>query len=352
VAREPVVAAVYSAAAPTAPSYRVRAILLRRALAAHGVLLDPRPLLPGGEALGPLALLRARRRFLAGVRAAALPVGCAVVQRQVDYLPTLTLERTVARGRRLVYDVDDAIWTRDPSSGAHALAAVKRAGAKARWLASHADHVVAGNRILAEWLSAHARAVTVVPSLVDPRRIAVRRHEEHAGVVLGWIGSRTTARYLDTLDVALREAARRVPGGVTLLVVGGEPAARVPGVAYEVIPWSEDAERDALARMDVGIMPLADTPWTRGKCAYKALQYMAAGVPVVADPVGITPEAVGDGGITARGAEAWADAIVRLAADPEERARLGTAGRVRVEREFSVERWAPVLAAVLRGDGG
>jgi len=272
-----------------------------------------------------------------------------MVQRQVDYAPTLSLERTVTRGRRLVYDVDDAIWAGDTSSGAHAMAWLKRSRQKARWLAERADHVVAGNAILADWLRQYAARVTVIPSLVDVRTIRPRTHREMDDVVLGWIGSRTTARYLERLEQPLADVRRRVRGRVTLVVVGGTLSRRVPGVHYEVIPWSEANEREALRRMDIGVMPLVDTEWTRGKCAYKALQYMAAGVPVVADPVGITEAAVGAGGAMASGPEEWAEAIVRLASDADRRALVGAAGRARVCAEFSVERWVPALASILRG---
>jgi glycosyltransferase involved in cell wall biosynthesis len=105
--------------------------------------------------------------------------------------------------------------------------------------------------------------------------------------------------------------------------------------------------------MDIGLMPQPDTPWTRGKSTYKALQYMAAGIPVVADDVGITSETVGqdEAGFIVRSTDEWCDALLKLAADPGLRQALGRRGRSRVERDFSVVRWAPVLASILKGDG-
>ncbi len=113
--------------------------------------------------------------------------------------------------------------------------------------------------------------------------------------------------------------------------------------------WSLGAEREALAEMDIGLMPLDDTPWSRGKCAYKALQYMASGIPAVADDVGIVADTIGGGGHAVAGAEQWLEALDALAGDPDLRARMGEAGRRRVEEEFSPDRWLPTIAAILRG---
>jgi glycosyltransferase involved in cell wall biosynthesis len=102
--------------------------------------------------------------------------------------------------------------------------------------------------------------------------------------------------------------------------------------------------------MDVGLMPLPDTDWTRGKCAYKALQYMAGGVPVVADDVGVTARIIGDGaGHAVRGEEEWVESLVVLLTDANLRNQMGSQGRSRVERDFSVNTWTPKLAALLRG---
>ena len=127
------------------------------------------------------------------------------------------------------------------------------------------------------------------------------------------------------------------------------PSAIVPACRSE--PWSEPREQSFLAEIDIGLMPLPDNPWTRGKCAYKALQYMAAGVPVVADDVGVSAEVIGHGeaGLIAGRNGEWSDHLDELAGDVELRARLGAAGRRRVEQDFSVRRWAPPLAAILRG---
>jgi glycosyltransferase involved in cell wall biosynthesis len=141
-------------------------------------------------------------------------------------------------------------------------------------------------------------------------------------------------------------------GGVEfeLLTVGGH-APEIPGIRVRSEPWSESREAEFLRKVDIGLMPLPDDEWTRGKCAYKALQYMAAGIPVVADDVGVSAKVIGHqrAGLIAHGDDQWTRSLATLAADPQLRARLGAKGRQQVEESYSVERWAPRLAEVLRG---
>ncbi len=343
---------------PLDAAFRVRLALLAPGLAAHGVELRLLPLFSAAEApafrgAGPAGrvriLGRARRRLRAELRAAGDRAETVVVQRQVDLVPSLALERAAARGRRLVFDVNDAIWLAGRATGGHPLGVLKGAARKVRWLAERADRTIAGNEILAEHLAAHSDSVTVVPSLVEPADYALRWHEQGEQVTLGWIGSPTTAAYLRRIVPALERFAARSPRPVRLVVVGGA-APPLSGVRVEERPWSSAAERDVLAEMDVGLMPLDDTPWSRGKCAYKALQYMAAGIPPVVNDVGVSAATVGGAGCVAADPEQWLEALETLVADPGLRARLGAAGRRRIEKDFSPRRWLPTLAAALRGD--
>ena len=346
-----------SATPSTAPSFRVRLLLPREGLAAQGVRLEPLSLFPpdGIDTRNLLRtrtgrLLGARRRLTRELRTSGAEA--AMISRRADLLPSLSLERRAIAGRRLVYDVDDAIWLDDRKEAqGHSLARLKGSARKAAWLAERAQTVTAGNSVLAEWLSRFSRSVVIIPSLVETRRIPARRHEESEEIVIGWIGSRTTAPYLDAVRGALAVAARALtPARLRLVVVGGEPEA-FPGVALETHRWSEAAELAALQRMDIGIMPLPDNQWTRGKCGYKAIQYMAAGVPVIADDVGITKALLGgeSAGIVPHGSRGWADAVVELASSLHARQALGSAGRRRAESEYSVVRWGPVLSRILQG---
>ncbi|MGH2905071.1 MAG: glycosyltransferase [Solirubrobacteraceae bacterium] len=208
--------------------------------------------------------------------------------------------------------------------------------------------MIAGNEILAEHLAAYNETVTVVPSLVDPSSYALRAHEQSGKVTLGWIGSSTTAGYLRRLAPTLERFAKQSRRPVQLVVVGGS-APRPAGVEVLERAWSHEAERQVLAEMDIGLMPLDDTRWSRGKCAYKALQYMASGIPPIVDDVGISAATVSGAGHVAADSEQWLEGLHALADDPGLRARLGDVGRRRIEREFSLKRWVPTLAAILRG---
>jgi glycosyltransferase involved in cell wall biosynthesis len=345
---------------PDAPSFRVRTKIPSAELARHGVAMRGFPLFDAEEDrrfhnAGVLSrvdiALRARARLRRKLAAGA-EWDVTLVQRQVDLLPTLALERLAAGGRRLVLDVDDAIWLdRSSAAGGHRLALLKGTPRKVRWLAASADVVIAGNELLAEWLSRHSARVEVVPSLVEHRDVPARVHEAGDRIVLGWIGSPSTAGSLSRLRDPIGRLAEGANGvQIELLAVGGR-APEIPGVEVRSESWSEKRERQFLREVDIGLMPLEDSAWARGKCSYKALQYMAAGIPVVADDVGVSAKVIGhgEGGLIVRDADEWLEHFSALIGDVQLRARLGGNGRSRVAKDFSVERWAPTLAAILRG---
>lgn len=318
-------------------------------LKASGVALRPLLLFPGGGSPGAGlvdAELKLRRRLRQEP-----PGGVVWLQRNASYLPFLDAERKLVAGRRLVLDVDDAVWIHGRVTGASPLSALKGGGRKTRWLAGRADVVLAGNVYLADRLSDWAADVRVVPSVVDPAAVSMRAHCDGEEVRLGWIGSATTGPYLhDALPSLELVAQRLAPRRVRLTVLGAELAHRGM-LEVESRVWSESEEVRSLAEFDIGLMPLPDNEWTRGKCAYKALSYMSAGVPVVASDVGVSAQVVeGTGaGFVVRQAQEWVDAIELLAGDLALRSRMGRSGRRGVEAEYSVRRWAPAVAAALTG---
>ena len=347
------------AGGPDAPALRVRSLIPSEALRDAGVVVRSAPLFTRDEAdlfstVGPIRkarmLRRAHRRSLARMRSDGAPI--VVIHRQADLTPSLAVERAAAQDRRLVYDLDDAIWLSGSRlAGGSRLAMLKRSSRKAQWLAAAAEQVIAGNDLLAEWLSQHASEVTVIPSLVDTARIEPRRHTDRRELVLGWIGSPTTAPYLHRITTPIKRLARGLTDReVRLLLVGAPGSVQLDGVSCEHLAWSDEAERVALSRMDIGLMPLPDNAWTRGKCSYKAIQYMAAGVPVVADDVGTAESTIQGGGYVVGDDNHWTEALLALAQDEALRSRLGRAGRRRVVTNYSVERWARPLAALLKGE--
>lgn len=340
------------------PGFRVRVALPSKALHAYRITVRLMPLFAPGRSrqfrsAGNLDKLRilsaARKRLMRELQAADSAMSTVLVQRYVGLGPTLGLEKATLNNRRLVYDVDDAIWLTGRQTGGHPLGVLKGTARKVRWLAERAEHVMAGNEILAEHLAAYAERVTVVPSLVDPPSYRLHEHRQDATVTLGWVGSATTATYLRRIVPALEQFARSSTQAVRLLVVGGR-APSIRGVRVEERSWSPASEREALAETDIGLMPLDDTPWSRGKCAYKSLQYMASGIPPVVDDVGISAKVVSGAGCVASSPDDWLEGLIALAGDAALRARLGETGRRRVEEEFSLQRWAPTIASILRGD--
>ncbi len=191
-------------------------------------------------------------------------------------------------------------------------------------------------------------AVTVVPSTVSLRKYRPRpRPPAGATPVVGWTGSHSSAQYLRLVEGALQTLARRKR--FRFLVIGLEDY-RFEGVDVECRAWSAGTEVEDLWPMDVGIMPLFDDPWARGKCAMKALQYMGVGLPAVVSPVGANRDVVRDGvsGFHAATEDGWVKALDRLLDDGDLRSRMGTEGWRRVESEYSAEVQAPRVGALLR----
>jgi glycosyltransferase involved in cell wall biosynthesis len=206
---------------------------------------------------------------------------------------------------------------------------------------------MAGNSFLAEYAGRYNGRVSVVPTTIDTDAYRPSTRAPNRTPVIGWTGSRTTAPYLEIIRPALERLRRRTE--FKLVVVGADGFAP-RGVEVEHRPWRSSTEVQDLTDIDVGVMPLADTEWERGKCALKALQYMALGVPPVVSPVGANRQVVEDGvsGRFAESSEEWETTLHLLLTEPGLRARLGRAARARVEASFSCRVQVPRVATVFR----
>jgi glycosyltransferase involved in cell wall biosynthesis len=207
--------------------------------------------------------------------------------------------------------------------------------------------VAAGNEYLAGIFRQQGCRTTVVPTVIDAGRYQIKSHGPTSLPTLVWIGSHSTLSYLQGFLPAIEQAAREVPG-LKLLTIA-DVTVTSDRIAVEHEPWTEDGEAAALCRGDIGIAPTPEDPWTMGKCGFKILQYMAAGLPVIASPVGANAQIVLDGqtGFLPRAAADWPASIARLATDAGLRARMGTAARQRVESEYSLRRAADEWANLL-----
>jgi glycosyltransferase involved in cell wall biosynthesis len=224
----------------------------------------------------------------------------------------------------------------------------KRLG-RFRTIVRAAEAVIAGNSYLAEHATqAGARAAWVIPTCVDVRQYPLARHDRE-GVELVWVGSSITLRGLEGITPILNAIGDQVPGVRLKLVCDRyfQPG-RLP---VDECPWAEATEAAEIAAADIGISWVPDDPWSRGKCGLKVLQYMAAGLPVVTNPVGVHVEMVrpGETGFLATTEAEWVEAVRTLAADPDLRRRMGAAGRKLVEDRYSVEAGAALWLNLIDG---
>jgi glycosyltransferase involved in cell wall biosynthesis len=243
--------------------------------------------------------------------------------------------------RPLVFDVDDAIWLSPPFG---------RLAAKN--VARHADVVLAGNRYVADWFGRYARDVRVLPTAVDTDRFrppSEGPREDDGKFTLGWTGISWNLPYLAAIEEPLARFLLDHAEARLLVVADTLPVLkRIPADRLEFEPWNPAVEAPAIRRMDVGLMPLPDNAWTRGKASFKMLQYMACGLPVVVSPVGMNVEvlALGQVGLAATSPGDWYQALLRLYQDRELGRRLGRTGRALVESRFSRAVVSKVLADV------
>lgn len=260
------------------------------------------------------------------------------------------LELWLLRGVPYVLDYDDAIFH---NYDLHSSPLVRCLFSKRLDnLMAKARLVLAGNGYLAHRAREAGANVEIVPTLIDLDRYSVKDNPNDTDHLLKivWIGSPSTIRYLKLLYKPLVELSRQFD--FKLRVIGADKFA-IEGVNVECVPWSEATEAALIRECDIGIMPLFDSPWERGKCGYKLIQYMACGLPVVASPVGVNTEIVlnGQNGYLADTDGAWVNALGELLKDPTLRQKMGMAGRKRVEDDYCLQQVAPRVMVLLRTAG-
>ena len=320
------------------PSFRYRAQSLYPALRQQGWTIREEELPRGRYGLR----LWERRSLLDSVSLVFL------AQFKLSTPEAWLLKRSVAH---YIFDVDDAIYVRQPRRVGDAPHDSYWRRQKFAATCRRADCVVVGNQILAAVAAQSAREVAVLPTPVDPERYATSAPDPARAPTVVWIGRPENMKYLELLHAALVRLSRRFPG-LRLRVV----CSRFPqwsDVAIDAVAWSASTEAAALASADIGIMPLARDEWTEGKCAFKLLQYMASSLPCVASPVGANKEAVIDGktGFFADSDAEWEAALARLLESPPLRISFGAAGRLHLESNYVLagyaRRYAELMARIV-----
>jgi glycosyltransferase involved in cell wall biosynthesis len=332
------------------PAARFRGLAVARALAARGIDVSCRIPVPSvyGDwgvigrgswrraLVSPLAVV-SRLRQLRHLR----PDDFIFFQRPMLELPTCRLERIAATGRRSLFDFDDAIYLN------------RATRKKFPRIVELVDWVVAGNRYLAEATGAPRKTV-VIPTAVDTGAWArqTTRDTQGAQVVVGWTGLSSNYRQLALAAPGIARALART-GARFVLISDAPPPASLACLRAEFVRWSAHSEVPDLSRLDIGVMPLPDGPYERGKCAFKLIQYMALGRPALASPVGANAEVVTDGvdGFLPRGDSEWEEKLSALIADPALREAVGTRARERVVSGYSLDAVVPLYMKILQGGG-
>ncbi|HEX7651798.1 MAG TPA: glycosyltransferase family 4 protein [Candidatus Paceibacterota bacterium] len=345
------------------PSSRVRVYQFAPLLKARGIQCDIRPLVTGPvkEMLNTLltsesswarakVCLHIVGRFAARYRDVLSARNYDVVVIQKDVLPFGLFHLLMLVNRRVVYEFDDAIWEPSPNSNGKSLVLKLIFSYRRRLflrLLRRAAVVIAENSYLADFAHRYNAAVEVISAPVDTEKYRPQEAREDDTVVLGWLGSPMTSYLLERLREPLTAVSRAVPG-VAFHNIAGNPV-EFPGVRVTNIPWSEEQEVAYLSRFDVGLMPLDDSEFNKGRLGYKMLIYASMGLPIVADDVGLNREVVTNGvnGYLVSGSEEWAEKLTLLARDGALRARMGSAGRERAVHSYDLRICADILVRAI-----
>lgn len=271
-----------------------------------------------------------------------------LVHRALSIVGPALLERLVRLlGRPMIYDFDDAIWLLDTTRANRHFGWLKFPG-KTATICRISEHVIVGNRFLGEYARRFNPNVTIIPSSVDTERFKPQPATRSDGrIVIGWTGSTTSLAHLEMFAPTLGEVFQQ--RDVELQIISDRKP-EITAVPFVWVPWNRESERRDLAPFDIGIMPIPNDRWARGKCALKALLYMAMGISCVISAVGTNCEVVshGENGFLASTPEQWTELLLRLIDDGALRDRLGAAARRTVEQRYSMIQCAKQFADVVR----
>ncbi len=260
------------------------------------------------------------------------------VQREAFMTGSSFFEKKFAKSRaRLVFDFDDAIWNHDVSDANKSFGWLKDPSKTVR-IISFSDLVIAGNEYLADYARAFNENVIIIPTTIDTDTYKpLPRPEYNNTITIGWSGSITTIRHFE-LAVPFLTRLKEIYGDKISIKVIGDGNYRNSSLGITGLPWRKEDELQQLCSFDIGIMPIPDDVWSKGKCGLKGLQYMALEIATVMSPVGVNRDIIRDGenGFLASGVEEWVDKVSQLINDKQLRLKLGSEARKTVESSYSV----------------
>ncbi|MEM6641712.1 MAG: glycosyltransferase family 4 protein [Bacteroidota bacterium] len=241
------------------------------------------------------------------------------------------------RSAKILYDFDDAIWLMDKNANQGIFNRLKNPQ-KTATICALADTVIVGNEYLKRYAVRFNSNVRIIPSTIDFARYNLKTPDSKGTVCIGWTGSFSTIKHFETIIPALTEIKKKYANQVYFKLIG-DPKYHNEPLSIRGIPWNADREVEDLSEVDIGIMPLPENDWTRGKCGMKGLQYMALGIATIMSPVGVNKEIICDGenGFLASSLKEWIEKLSLLIEDEALRNQLGQAGFNTVKTHFSVE---------------
>ena len=260
------------------------------------------------------------------------------IAREALLTRSMHFERAFSRSKaKVVFDFDDSIWLTNVSAANQWFKFLKGPG-KTPHLIGMADLVTAGNQYLADYARPYNEEIRIVPTTIDTemyQRIELPKQEQ---VCIGWSGSITTIQHFELALPFLKKIKEKYGDKVTFKVIG-DGSYRQEELGIQGLPWTSESEVRELSGIDIGIMPLPDSEWAKGKCGLKGLQYMALSIPTLMSPVGVNTEIIQDGenGYLAKATEEWVEKISALIESPELRQKMGAAARQTVLDKYSVE---------------
>jgi glycosyltransferase involved in cell wall biosynthesis len=270
------------------------------------------------------------------------------IYREAFMLGTAWLEKQICRKNpNVIFDFDDSIWLNDTSFGNQNLRWLKNP-AKTEKISSYANCVTVGNKYLSEYAKQFNSNVAIIPTVVDTQYHKPIEKPKNPQICIGWTGTETTLKHFETIIPVLKTLFDIFGNKIWFKIIVNFPYKR-DDIPLEVVQWAYENEIKELSDFDIGLMPLPDNEWTRGKCGFKGLQYMALEIPCIMSPVGVNRDIIEHGinGYLAETDEEWLKYISQLINSLELRKQIGREGRKRVIEAYSRQAIAPVFANLL-----